>query len=352
MVDKIPKYERLLNLVACLMKARRPVPWSEIFGHVVGYDDPPDEVDEASVKRRFERDKDELRAHGMPIDFIQSDATLDDGYVISRGDSFLPPIEITPDEALALSVIASGLAGANPPQTGIHAEARRALLKLVASAPYQADALDEPAERTIISLGLPADRESERKRAALAEALTRRAVVEFDYRSLAREKPRSVTVEPFGMAVWSGRWYLVGRCRDRDEVRVYNVERIASEIERGPDDNYEIPTGFDVRAYVGLPEWQLHEKATETTAAVIEFHPDVAWMIENSCRTGAGSARESFRLRDDNWGELEVRATDPQALVKWALKFGGAARIVSPPALVATARATLDAALQRYGGGE
>ncbi len=222
----------------------------------------------------------------------------------------------------------------------------------MASSPDQADALDEPAETTVLSLGLPADKGSERKRVALTDALTRRATVEFLYHSLAREKPHATAVEPFGMAVWSGRWYLVGRCRTKNEVRVYNIERIASEITRGPDAAYEIPANFDVCAYVGLPEWQLNDKAIETTTARVEFHPDVAWMIETSYHAGAGAAREDFCLRDDGWGELEVRATDPRALVKWVLKFGESARIVAPPALVKTARKTLTTALAIYGGGE
>ena len=57
--DRVEKTERLLNLVSCLLAARTPVPFSEIRGQVVGYDD---EADAEAMEKRFDRDKAELRA--------------------------------------------------------------------------------------------------------------------------------------------------------------------------------------------------------------------------------------------------------------------------------------------------
>ncbi len=336
-MEKIPKYERLLNLISYLLKSPTPVTWADIRGNAVGYDDDADDV---SVKRRFERDKDELRTMGIPVEFVQAEQFTGEGYIINKGDFFLPPIEISADEALALSVVAAGLTGA---KGGVYAEARSALLKLVASTPAQVDAIEFPDETMVLSLGPPASRKTEKLREDLAGALARRKSVSFMYHSPARERPRCTIADPYGLAVWSGRWYLVGLCHKHNGIRVWNVERIASNLKltgRKTVPDYRIPKNFDIRRYVGLVKWQLPDGEKPVHAKVI-FRPDIAWMIEESRQAGAGSAGEVFRRRKDGWGELEVRATDPQALVNWVLKFGRNARIVAPPSLVGLAAETL-----------
>jgi predicted DNA-binding transcriptional regulator YafY len=345
MMDRIPKYERLLNLISYLLKSPEPIRWADIRGRAVGYDD---DADETSLKRRFERDKDELRAMGIPVDFARSEECPDGGYTINRAASLLPPIEITAGEALTLSVIASAIEGA---ASGIYAEARSALLKLVASAPAQVDAIQPSAEDMVISLGLPSTKRLEKVRDELASALAKRKAVSFQYRSLGREAPHRAAVEPYGLAVWAGRWYLVGRCRERGEVRVWNVERIASGVKipaaKNAKHDYKIPKDFDVRRHVGIDEWQIPDDARPVEARVI-FHPDIAWMIEESVAGGAASAEEKFAWRKDGWGELRLSARGPQALVNWALKFGEKARIVSPPSLVKLAAETLRGAIIMY----
>ena len=52
-----PKPTRWLDLVAFLLDRRYPVTREQIFAKVGGYDGEPE-----SARRKFERDKDELRA--------------------------------------------------------------------------------------------------------------------------------------------------------------------------------------------------------------------------------------------------------------------------------------------------
>jgi len=339
---KIPKFERLLNLVSSLLKSPVPVPWSGIRNTVAGYDD---EVGDVSLKRRFERDKDELRSLGLPVEFVKTPFHPEGGYVINKDDIFLPPIEITSGEALALSVAAAGISGA---KGSLQAEARNALLKLVASVPAQVDSLEPPDERMVLSLGLPASGRVENLRQDIAAALANRKSVIFSYCSLTRESPRRTRADPYGLAVWGGHWYVVGFCRRHKEIRVWNVERILSNLEysgSGPD--YEIPKDFDVRRYVGLAEWELPVDKKAIAAAVV-FQPDIAWMIEESRLSGAASPGETFRRQRDGRGVLKIRVTDRQALVNWVLKFGKNAQIVSPPSLVRLAAETLRRAIKIY----
>lgn len=90
------KSERLVNLTICLLASQRFLPKNKIREAVEGYHG----MGDAAFERTFERDKDELRAMGVPIETGSNDLLFDDepGYRIPRSDFELPPVEFTPDE--------------------------------------------------------------------------------------------------------------------------------------------------------------------------------------------------------------------------------------------------------------
>ncbi len=395
-MEKIPKYERLMNLVSCLLKSRVPVPWSRIRGTVVGYDD---DAAPETIRRRFERDKDELRAMGIPVRFAPSSVApslparissgvvsedtgcgrekprkagpssvapslparissgvvsedtgrgrekprkagpsllisefQEEGYTIARDECFLPPLDITPQEALALSCL-SGVGG------GVARDAlldgvRSALIKLRSSAPA---AFAESAEESLLlDTGLAPLGKTEQNLRELRSAVLERKTVEFNYRSLEDGSPRTRTVDPYGMALFEGRWYLVGRSHERRALRVWNMERITGNVKRlnrkssGAD--FEPPEDFRVEDYVGVPGWLLY-RGRERVGARIWFHSDIAWMIAESAAAAGDARREKFTPDKDGSGVLEVKMADPRALVQWTLKFKDKAEILSPPEL-------------------
>jgi proteasome accessory factor B len=96
------KTERLLSLVVCLLSSQRYLSATQIRAAVPGY---PDSFD--AFKRMFERDKEELRDLGIPLD-MGTNGTLDEevGYRIPRQAYVLPDIRLEPDEAAVLAVAA------------------------------------------------------------------------------------------------------------------------------------------------------------------------------------------------------------------------------------------------------
>src|SRR5216683_6117021 len=94
------KTERLLSLVVCLLSARRYLTAGQIRDAVPGY---PETFD--AFKRMFERDKDELRELGIPLETgVGADDEI--GYRISRHAYELPEIRLEPDEAAVLGLAA------------------------------------------------------------------------------------------------------------------------------------------------------------------------------------------------------------------------------------------------------
>ncbi|MGH2687534.1 MAG: helix-turn-helix transcriptional regulator, partial [Actinomycetota bacterium] len=113
------KAERLLNLVAMLLETSRPVTAQQIRETIPGYD----QGNWETFKRMFERDKDELREMGIPLELVATDAwEVEEGYRIPKDRYYLPELRLEEDEMAAL-VLAAGLVRMQDPEA-----ARTALL--------------------------------------------------------------------------------------------------------------------------------------------------------------------------------------------------------------------------------
>ncbi|MFP3949227.1 MAG: hypothetical protein ACLFWG_10910, partial [Longimicrobiales bacterium] len=74
MANRISKVQRWLDLVSFLVGRRFPVDVDEVMRNVPAYAErwvEGSEKDRASVRRMFERDKDELRELGVPLESVE-----------------------------------------------------------------------------------------------------------------------------------------------------------------------------------------------------------------------------------------------------------------------------------------
>ena len=206
--------ERLLSIVVLLLSSRRYLTAEQIRASVSGYPDAGE-----SFKRMFERDKDELRELGIPLETGKSSAFDDEiGYRIRRQDYELPEIQLAPDEAAVLGIAArvwqsAELAGA----------AAGALLKLTAAS-REPDG-EEDGARLNRSIE-PRLTTQEQAFGPLWEAVRDRRPVTFSYLASGRSDASKRELEPWGVVNRRGRWYVAGHDRVRDAPRVFRMSRI------------------------------------------------------------------------------------------------------------------------------
>ena len=81
----------------------------------------------------------------------------------------------------------------------------------------------------------------------LCTAIRTRHAVAFHYESHDRKSSQR-EVQPYGIVHMDGRWYMVGRCRLREALRTFRLDRV-SEVEVS-DQTFERPAGFDAKAYL------------------------------------------------------------------------------------------------------
>ena len=293
------KTERLLNLVICLLATRRYLSAEQIRRMVAGYEDLGDDA----FKRKFERDKEDLRDLGIPLE-TGSDSSFDDepGYRIRRDDYGLPEITFSAAELAVL-----GVAARTWQQASLSGAASEALLKLRAAGIDIDDAVPVAIETRVAT--------SEPAFDTLRVAATDRRPVRFDYRTPGATRH----VEPWGLVSWHGRWYLVGHDRDRGAERVFRVSRIVGVAELdGPVGSVQVPDGVDVRAIV----LRMVEDDPQRIVAKV--------LVRQGAAFGLRRRATSLQPRGDGWDLIEVQVSHAERLADEAAGFGADVVIVEP----------------------
>lgn len=307
------KSERLLNLVICLLVARTYVTKERIREVVEGYAGQTDEA----FEKMFERDKDELRDLGIPVEMGTQDRFFSDdvGYRIRRDVFELPEVKLEPDEAAVLGVAA---------RVWQHAS----LAEATSSAVLKLKAAGIQTDQSALSAIEPHVAASEPAFDPLWTAVLTRTAVRFEHRRSGAAEAQLRTLEPWGIVSWHGRWYVVGRDRDRQATRMFRLSRISGNVRMiGGPGGFTVPEGTDLR---------------ETVSELAPMPPN----SEAKVRARAGSA-VSLRRRataveqiDDDWDLLHVPYSDSGVLAEEIASLG-------PDAVVAAPGDVLDGVIRR-----
>jgi proteasome accessory factor B len=305
-----PKVERLVNLTVALLEARRPMTFAEIRRRTRFYE----QDDAESARRMFERDKDELRRLGVPIEVRELAFGDELGYLVERGDYEVADLDLTPEEVAALAV-AVQLTGAE----GEHL----ALSKLVARAPDPADLDARPTTRIALQPD-PVD--------DVAEAVLARQTVRFPYRTAAGQQAER-TVDPYAVVQRRASWYLVGRDHDRDALRAFRLDRVGGRPRSvGAPGGFELPADVDVAAAVSGPE-------SATVDVELAVAPDARWAVD--LRGGVETGRTH-----DGMPVVRVHGLDAVRDRSWLVGLGPDVVVLSPDEL----RAEVVTGLRRLAG--
>src|SRR5919112_1404023 len=209
-----PKIQRWIDILAVLLSHRYPVTLEELIAGVPAYqagDEKPE-----SRRRKFERDKDELRRFGILIRTIEDKEGGADGYQLVPRDFYLPyltlmaegrpgkpkrldrygyaslpALSFEPDELEAVAHAAARVRELGDPLLAEHAES--AVRKLAVDLPMDAA---RPPDAHVAPARAPGEAEVF---LALSHALLGRKRVTFQYRSMGADQSGRRTVEPLGL---------------------------------------------------------------------------------------------------------------------------------------------------------
>jgi proteasome accessory factor B len=349
----VSRTQRWLDLIAFLVTRRLPVAADEIMAAVPSYAGKwrtGSDTDRATVRRMFERDKDELRGLGVPIRSvpytIDYGAEQTTGYRLSGRDFYLPylrvlregnsnsdsnsnsssrvgRVEITEEQAVAaLDALHRVAALPGAPFTDA---ARSAVRKLA----YDLD-LQSFAAAPVLYVDPPGGRDLRAEIRALLDAVRARKRASFTYHGIYRGETTERTVHPYGLLFHHGRWYLVGHDELRSDLRVFRLGRmedlvVNSSAMKTPD--YQIPDSFDLSGFAGREAWELGDD-TEPVTARVRFEFPTSLLAD---RNDWGVMRE---IHDRGVAVREFTVHQVEPFLRWVLSQAGEASVVGPPELV------------------
>jgi predicted DNA-binding transcriptional regulator YafY len=178
----------------------------------------------------------------------------------------------------------------------------------------------------------------------LGTALLRLKRVTFAYHTISTDRTAKRTVEPYGLFLQSGHWYLAARDVEQDAIRNFRVSRmsnVAVNAKKPQTTDYVIPRSFRPSKHArSRKAWELGDGEAEE--AIVKF-------------VGSkGAVRAAASLGDPVRGapgqrRFQVRRAD--VFARWLLSFAGDAVPLAPAGLVASYRALVRETLAIYDGG-
>lgn len=387
----ISKTQRWLDLIAYLVGRRFPVAVDELMEKVPAYAVKwveGSDTDRASVRRTFERDKDELRDLGIPIETAAwRDPWGEEhhGYSLARRDFYLPylkllersagegeraappgqeggdrpargrngprappgdparpgEVELSPDDAgTALDALRRA---ASLPSFPLAREARSGFRKLAF------DLEPERFDRTpVLFVPAPSEEDESGELRLLNEALLARKRVAFTYHGIYRDRTTERDVAPYALLFHHGHWYLVGHDALRDDVRIFRLSRMQDvrpnrSAPRTPD--FQIPGDFQLSDFVARDAWELGEPDEEPLQARVLFRfPRSLWAERNGKGEPVEERADGAAVRS-----FQVRQVDP--FLRWVLSLEGDAEVLGPPELRRALRDLAERVLALYAAG-
>jgi proteasome accessory factor B len=301
---RIPVEERLFSLVLALLATEAGLTKNEILSTVQGYRQRySTSGDNANLERQFERDKDDIRDLGVPLETLDSPGQAGNNqnlrYRIPRGDYELPAdISFSPEETTLLNLAAMVWR-----EGSISGESRRAILKLRSLGVVT----DEP----MIGYA-PRLRVRDVAFEPLSAALDKHVIIRFGYLKPGEQEARVRTVAPIALIQREGRWMLHGEDQDAGGTRNFLLRRIVTPITTTNTKYPPFPASATEAAKAELDEiW-------ESRYAIVEVEPgsDAATRLSKRPSTTASGDALTLHYSDIDLFADELAGYGPEVLVR------------------------------------
>ena len=284
--------ERVTNLLALLLESRVPVTLQQIADQLSEWYS----GSESAIRASFERDKAVLRDIGVQIEteVLGGNQAGQTAYRLDRDRFELRGLQLDDDERHALQTAVAAV------RSDVGQEAVWKLGGAVAAGATVA--ADLPA-----LAALPALR---------AASSAHRPVI-IGYHGIERR------LDPYGLLLRDGFWYVIGHDHVRGEVRTFRVDRIEGDVAPVEDERFERPAGFDPRA--AFPEDPKALGGGEGTA-LVRIDAPVAPSVLREVRDDAVHARHA-----DGSIDVVVPCANAAAFRSWLFDLGTHAEVLGPP---------------------
>lgn len=314
-----------MNLVVALMATEQGLTKDTILSSVSGYREQLEAgASKDALEKMFERDKENLRGLGIPIETIGNRTDPDDlreaRYRVPTAEYSLPEdISFSPAEVALLNI-----AGSVWGSESLSADARSGLRKI--------RALGIPVDEPIIGYA-PRIRVRDASFPALQRAIEQCRVVTFTYLRPGEARPRERRIRPLALLEYEARWHVFGFDLNMDADRTFLLSRIIGEVTvTRASFPAALREGAGERALAGL------RAVADRQRALLEVHP------------GTEAALRLARRAEEAPQGIVVPFVDLHVFADELASYGPEVRVVAPEDLRAEVVRRLEATLRLHGG--
>jgi len=196
----------------------------------------------------------------------------------------------------------------------------------------------------VLALPPAARGKSEEERLRVLEgAVLRRQRVTLSYRSLGAAKAVPRQLDPYGLYVHGGAWYVVGHDALRGEVRTFRTGRIEklARTARGTGPEFALPKGFKIERHIARMLESGWKGVSEEI--VVRFAPGEAWRLAR-----LQGPRVRVKRQADGAVLAAFKHANPDTLLSWVMAMGGGVVIESPDSLRAEALRRLEHVVREH----
>ncbi len=295
-----------------------------------------------TTERTIFRDMKMLEGAGVP--YFHDEKSR--GYGVRR-DFFLPPVQLTLDEALALATLAGQVGGAE--QIPFMKSAERAIAKVKGQLPPALrDDLDESESHLAIHLAarMPPEASADVYE-TIRRAIAARESLHCGYESATRTGPDarrddSFIFEPYTLFFSLRAWYVIGLHHGHGKVLCLKLNRFVKLD--AMDRPYEIPADFSLPKHLGRAwrmirgerRYPIHLRFDKAFAETIG---DTQW-----------HSTQDIEYNDDGSIEFRCSVDGLDEIVWWVLSMGPHCKVVKPRELADRVRDLAAATAANYAG--
>ncbi len=268
---------------------------------------------------------------------IESDST---GYYYTEPNFFIRSIPITEGEVFAVAVLNPLLEQYR--NTPLEERLRSVFKKITQCLPNRVT-LDTSFLNPKITF-IPDKSESVNPQffQIIFDSLRMSRSISFDYRPLQKSSYMKRLVDPYHIVCQKGNWYVLGRCHDKCDVRIFSFARMKNLYMEKK--GFSVPKDFNPSDYFDpkMGVW-----LSDRDVMTVEFVADkeIGTYVLNRVWNDSQVVEE----REDGTVYVKFSTSQKQEVLRWILGQGHTVKVLGPSELVDEVRAELEKTRAMYG---
>ena len=274
----------------------------------------------AELCNKIQRDIEHLRTYfSAPIE------STNKGYRYTEPNFFIKTIPISEGEAFSLAVMNPLLEQYR--NTPLEKELRSVFEKIVNCLPNKVTLDTSFLNKKITFIPDKAEVIDAKLFRTVFSALKTCRLLVFDYRPLQKSTYMTRTIEPYHAVCQKGNWYIIGLCRDKNDIRIFSLGRMKNVHIQNK--KFEFPKDFSASNYFDaeMGVW-LSDKKPLTVELLI--NKEIGTFALNRFWHKGQIVKE----QEDGSVYVRFETTQKQEVLRWVLGQGHTVQVLSPKELI------------------